>query len=105
MISVSAVPALAAHAANLFSATFCAADIYIKGKRLTQRDEKPTPAAQDAKLQTSSPKSTAQRSLITADYSMPLSTHRPFTAVTLTRRDVNVCKSTLLTDSLKMRNR
>lgn len=105
MISVPAVPALAAHAVNLFSATFGTADIYIKGKRPTQRDEKPTPAAQDAKLQTSPPKSTARTSLITADYSMPLSTHRHFAVVRLARRDVNVCKSTLLTDSLKMRNR
>ncbi len=80
-------------------------DIYIKGKRPTQRDGKPPPAAQDAKLQTSSPKSTCRTSLITADYSMPLSTHRHIAIVTLMRRDVNVCKSTLLTDSLKMRNR
>ncbi len=55
--SVPAVPVLAAHAVNLFSsATFGTADIYIKGKRPTQRDEKPTPAAQDAKLQTTPPK-------------------------------------------------
>lgn len=56
-------------------------------------------------LQTSSPKSTARTSLIAADYFMPLSTHRCFAVVTLKRRDENVCKSTLLTDSLKMRNR